>query len=424
MSTLVVQIPPRPRAPQGLGAQSDVQAVSLSADFAYVLTTDGQGIVRQGYATRDLLPRASHVIAVVPEADLGWHPVTLPKAPASRMAAALSGLLEDALLEDADRVHLALPPDAVPGQKTWVAATQREWLASALRVLEGRMRVERVVPAIAPGAPLRGHFHEMQGESEAGAAPALWMSWSTPEGMSSWPLKGTLARALLPSSLPSGVLFTATPAAAAPAERWLGAPVHVVSMAEHLLMAARGTWNLRQHALAPRHRGVEAVVEQGRRLMTPRWKPARWGLIGLVAVQLLGLNLWAWQQRKAVQDRRAAMVQLLRDTHPQVRTVLDAPAQMRRETENLRSLAGETGNGDLETLLKAAASAWEGQPVQGIQFEPGRLTLSAPQWAPAQIEQFRAKLQPSGWQVDAQDGRVTLAPRRTGAAAAPNGDRS
>lgn len=420
MSTLVVQIPPRPRALQGVGAQSDVQAVSLSADFAYVLTQDGQNIVRQGYATRDLLPRASHVVAVVPEADLGWHPVTLPKAPASRMAAALSGLLEDVLLEDADRVHLALPPDATPGQKTWVAATQREWLASALRVLEGRMRVERVVPAMAPGgAPIRGHFHEMQGEPEAGAPPALWLTWSTSEGVASWPLKGTLARSLLPQPLPSGVLFTATPAAAAPAERWLGAPVHVVSMAEHLLVSARTAWNLRQHALAPRHRGVEAVMEQGRRLMAPRWKPARWGLIGLIAVQLLGLNLWAWQQRRAVQDRRSAMVQLLRDTHPQVRTVLDAPAQMRRETENLRSLAGETGEGDLETLLKAAASAWEGQPVQGVQFEPGRLTLSAPQWAPAQIDQFRAKLQPSGWQVESQDGRITVAPRRT-----PAGDRS
>ena len=48
---------------------------------------------------------------------------------------------------------------------------------------------------------------------------------------------------------------------------------------------------------------------------------------------------------------------------------------MHRETENLRTLAGETGPGDLETLLKAAASAWGGQPVQTLQYEPGRLTL-------------------------------------------------
>ena len=63
--------------------------------------------------------------------------------------------------------------------------------------------------------------------------------------------------------------------------------MRVVATAERLLSAAsRTTWNLRQFALAPRHRGVEAVIEQGRRLMGPRWRPARLGLIGLVAVQL------------------------------------------------------------------------------------------------------------------------------------------
>ena len=38
--------------------------------------------------------------------------MTLPKAPAGRMRAALGGVLEEQLLEDDDALHLALPPHA------------------------------------------------------------------------------------------------------------------------------------------------------------------------------------------------------------------------------------------------------------------------------------------------------------------------
>ena len=38
--------------------------------------------------------------------------------------------------------------------------------------------------------------------------------------------------------------------------------------------------------------------------------------------------------------------------------MLDAPVQMRRETEALRAAAGKAGDTDLEPMLQAAASAW------------------------------------------------------------------
>ena len=410
MSTLVVLIPPRPRLKSQVGG-SDVAALSVNASFHYVLSADGMNIVRQGEATRDLLPRADIVVAVLPETDVSWHRIDVPKAPAARLGAALAGLLEDALLDDVERMHLALPAEWHSGEPAWVAATQREWLASALSVLEPPLRIDRVVPAARPDEPPHGHFHDLNAPDDEQGNPRVCLTWTSPAGVSTWPIQGSLARGLLPHPMPPQVHFTATPAVAAPAERWLNQPVRVISMGERLLAAARTTWDLRQFTLAPKHRGVAALTEQGRRFMGPRWRPARLGLLGLVGVQLLGLNLWAWQQRSAVVERRDAMVQLLRDTHPQVRAVLDAPAQMQRETDTLRAAAGEMGAGDLESLLKTAASAWPAeQPVQTLQYEAGRLTLAVPSWTPAQIEQFRNALQPSGWKVDAQDGRVTVAP--------------
>ena len=133
-------------------------------------------------------------------------------------------------------------------------------------------------------------------------------------------------------------------------------------------------------------------------------------MVSLVALQVVGLNLWAVHQRDQIEDRREAMVSLLRQAHPQVRSVLDAPLQMRRETEALRAAAGRPGDNDLEVLLGAAAAAWpDGQPpLASLRFEGGRLSFSAAGWNPPQIDQFRDRLRPAGWAVVAQGGAITL----------------
>lgn len=408
MSTLAVTIPPRPRLRAGAAAPAPA---ALTGEFAYALSNDGLLVDREGHAAPALLPRADQVVAVLSAADVSWHRIVCPKAPASRMGAALAGVLEDALLEDAGQLHFALAPGARGGESSWVAATDRAWLAGELAALErAGLRVDRVVPAAWPDDPPSGHFAETHESTGAGVAGlGLALTWAHPEGVASWPLQGGLARALLPNPLPADARFTATPAVAAPAERWLGASVRVQSAAEHSLMAARSLWNLRQFGLAPRHRGLSKLHAAWRRFRSPQWRWTRRGLAALVVVQLLGLNLAAWQQSRELDSKRKQMTSLLLTTHPQVRAVLDAPAQMQRETDALRVAAGRPGEADLEAALQAAASAWPaGQPVQSLGYESGRLTLTTPGWSDAQLGAFRDALAPSGWRVDAEDGRVTL----------------
>ena len=188
--------------------------------------------------------------------------------------------------------------------------------------------------------------------------------------------------------------------------------------AERALQATRSLWNLRQFDLAPRHRGTRALRNTLRQLRSPGWRPVRIGLVTLALLQVIGLNTWAWHQRNVLVEQRLAQDKLLRATFPNVRTVLDAPLQMRRETEVLRAAAGRAGDNDLEALLGAAASAWpEGQgPVQTLRFEPGRLTLSAPGWSEQQLGLFRERLRPGGWAVESAEGRVSLS-RAAGAGA-------
>ncbi len=411
MSTLVIQLPARARLQGGAESRrapaSETGAAGAS-DLAYVLTPDGLSVSRHGRAAPALLPKADTVVLVLADTDVSWHRITVPKAPPARLRAAIAGVLEEQLLDDPAAMHLALAPGANGGQPAWVAALDKAWFAGELRVLErAGVQVERAVPMSWPEDTPMGHFSAAFG-ADAGAP--MQLTWSDANGVAAIGVQGALARQMLPVWAKQPARWSAHPAVAAPAERWLGSSVLVLSDEERMLQAVRSLWNLRQFDLAARHRGTLALRNAWRRFRGTAWRPARYGLIALVALQVLGLNLWAWHQQSQVEARREAMTQLLRATHPEVRTVLDAPVQMQRETDRLRTAAGRSGDTDLETLLGAAAQAWpEGQPpLASLKFDNGRLSFTASGWSEAQVAQFRAQLATGGWDLASANGALTL----------------
>ncbi len=425
MSLLVVQIPPRRRLHPRDPAGADRAAAAGSDEYEFVTSPDGLMLHRQGRSAASLLPSASSVIAVLADTDVSWHRITLPKAPPARMRAALEGVLEENLLDDADAVHLALAPQASPGQKVWVAAVDRRWLRGELAALEkSNVFVDRVVPLSWPDDPPIGHFSEVPGEvpGEAGApSQGVKLTWAHADGVVTLRLDGGLARALLPANLPESTRWTASPAAASVAGDWLGAQVKVLPASHRALQAARSLWNLRQFDLVLRTRGARALRDAMRRFFSPTWRPVRAGIVALLVVQVLGLNLWAWQQRSALQNKRAAIVNLVKATFPSVSEsdlARDLNAVVQRETGALRTIAGKPGDADLEPALQAAASAWPADrpPVESLRFEAGRLILGASGWSAAQIDQFRSLLRPAGWSVEAAEGRLILG-RAKGSAA-------
>ncbi len=419
MSTLVVQIPSRSRLRSSADGAEAV-ASGLATDYSYVSSPDGLALEAQGHCAASLLPKATTVIAVLADTDVSWHRITLPKAPAARLRAALGGVLEDALLEDADDVHLALAPSAVAGLPTWVAAVSRRWLRTELAALEkAEVFVDRVVPMSWPDDPPIGHFAETEVDPGS-AAHGIALHWAHADGVASIRLQGGLARALVPAPAPAETRWSATPGAVAAAEQWLGGPVRVMAPGQRLLQAARSLWNLRQFDLARRNRGTRALGDSLRKFFSPDWRPVRWGLAALVVAQVVGLNLWAWHQRNAIDAKQLAMQTLVKATYPNVSVQdvqRDADAVMQRETQALRTIAGKPGDVDLEPMLQAAASAWPADrpPVDTMRFETGRLTLTAPGWSDEQVGQFRSLLRTSGWVVEATEGRLTLSRARPGA---------
>ena len=424
MSVLVVLLPMPARA-----ADSDAPGADMAAPgrrdtaWRWALSEDGQQLTAQGEDPPALWPRADTLVAAVPPQALSWAHLDLPKVPAGRLRAALSGALEEGLLEEPEQLHFALSPQAKAGRRTTVALLAKAPLTAALQAAEAAGRnIDRLVPLFEPGAVPRAHFQQAD---QAGPA-TVHLVWADDNGVAVVPLEGDGARELAQAawsqqSAPPGpeqpagptVTWTSTPAAAARAEAWAGRPVPVVPEWQPWLQAADSPWELRQFDLTPGHRGLRLGREAWRQFWSAPWRPLRLGLAAAVAVNVLGLHAWAWQQQQAARAAQQAQVDLLKSTHPQIRVVLDAPLQMQRELDRLRQAAGQPGEADLEAALAAAAAVWPaGQaPPQALRFERGRLTLSAPGLGGAPLASMNERLQPLGWSAAATGAALTLTRR-------------
>ena len=414
MNVLLVQIPPRPRLRARDQASLASDDESQGGVYSYVLSSDGHSIDTVGRCAAALMPKAHQVVAVLADTDVAWHRVTLPKAPSARLQLALRGVLEEALVDDAEQTHLAIEPQATAGQPTWIAAVNRSWLRGHIARLEkAQVWIDRVVPISWPDEPPSVYFSCLQDTAGAEAQDGrltVQLVWSNPQGVAVLPLSGTLAKALLPPKDQAGVRWSTTAAAAVEAERWLGNPVTVFSHASRCLQAARTLWNLRQFDLSRSRRGSRWLRDIWRQTRGPQWRPVRLGLGVLVALQLVALNLWALNLRDRLNSQRVQLTTVLQKEFPHVRAVLDAPLQMEREVQSLRFRAGLASSSDLEPMLAAAASAWPSDqgPVQDLRYEAGQLSLAAAGFSPAHSEQFASALRPSGWRVEVRDGRVSL----------------
>jgi general secretion pathway protein L len=65
---------------------------------------------------------------------------------------------------------------------------------------------------------------------------------------------------------------------------------------------------------------------------------------------VIGLNAWSYKQSHEVQAKRAQMNQMLTQSFPNVKVVVDAPLQMQRELAALRQTQGQLSGRDFESI--------------------------------------------------------------------------
>jgi general secretion pathway protein L len=144
-------------------------------------------------------------------------------------------------------------------------------------------------------------------------------------------------------------------------------------------------------------------------LQAPRWRAARWSLLALIAVNLLGLNVRAGAERAALQAQRKAIDTVLTGTFPATQVVVDAPVQMQRAVAALQQNTGALGMRDFETLLGAWAHAAPAAPApSGIDFANGELRLRGVALAGPALAEATQALKAQGYTLIATGTDLTL----------------
>jgi len=402
MRTLIVQLPLSPASP------------AVAYPHAWVNEPAQADRIALQWAQAALLPaaqRQSEVVLLVPAQALSWQQVELPAGlhkQATRVPAALQGVLEDRLLADPGTLHLALQPGWQHAARPWVAACDKAWLSGHLQALEAAgLTAHRIVPEIAPQA---GALQVLAlGDTESGW---LWFSQAT-RGVWGGPVKSVQASTwpawLGQTDEAAPLQALAEPALAAWLGERAGTTAQLLQPHQHWLRALASDWDLAQfelqtHAHARRlksfQKGLNALW------MAPAWRPARWGLALLVLTQLAGLNAWAWKTRADWQAQQQAMTRILQETFPKTTLVVDAPLQMAREVTRLRQGSGQLAPPDLESLLNALGQALpEGMSAPTkLVFQPGQLQVQGLVLTAVQQQGIEQALQGQGYRWRAEDG--------------------
>jgi general secretion pathway protein L len=182
--------------------------------------------------------------------------------------------------------------------------------------------------------------------------------------------------------------------------------------AQRRLQASQSAWDLAQFEFlnSSRARTWKRLSESLASLLrAPRWRPARLALLALLAINLVGLNAWAWKEQAVVQAQRRAINEVLTGTFPQVRVVVDAPIQMAREVATLQQASGAPSGRDLETMLGAFGVVAPAGTVPGaIEFAAGELRLKGLALPPDEVTALDFKLRPQGYRANAEGDSLVL----------------
>jgi general secretion pathway protein L len=413
MSTLILTLP--------------LATAAHPPEYDYVQTTDGQQITAQGRAAASLLPatagRGAEVVAVIPARALSWHSISLPervlrsmlsgRIEPARARGVLAGVLEEQLLDDSEKLHFAVfdAPTAAAGEppRAWVAACDRAWLQSSLQTLESAgLGVSRIVAECSPSPP--GTAMLLLNDDMSPAQMLL----CTPEGVSMLPwLPATLALAQAQVDLE----VLAEPAVMALAEKSFGNQAVLQTSAQRLLLAAQSPWNLAQLELSASSGGrlrkrLGAAWQQ--LLHSPQWRPTRWGLIALVAVQVIGLNALAWRQRSLLDAQRASLQTMLQQSFPEVKLVIDAPLQMQRAVDDLARARGIGSDADLGRVFAIIGPlAPKNLGLNSIDWSGQQMQLQATGLDASSVQPLTAALEARGLRARLQDGQLSITPKET-----------
>ena len=298
------------------------------------------------------------------------------------------------------------PPPAAP---TWVAAIHKRWLASHLERLEkAGAFVDRVVPALWPEDVPAAATSSPRPTAPTAAARRPGSPSATPTACAAraWPAPGCAISCRAGAArAPAGARRQPWPRRPSDGSvrRWRCAPMPSMHCRRCVRCGTCGS------SISPRGPAVRAgCAMRGAAPSQPGVAPGahRTAAPGS-SCNLVGINLWAWQQRSEIEQTQAghggtAEGQSPADRHHRRCAAADAPCNRkpacRRWTR--RRCRPRVGLGRCRPGLARRPSAGE-----SLRFESGKLTLVVGVWSADQTRTVPRRLRSAGW-----SGRVRRGP--------------
>ncbi|WP_321880631.1 type II secretion system protein GspL [Burkholderia cepacia] len=402
MSTLIVSLPPRE------------PAVPLQEwqwpELPFTLVDKAGHVQRAGRAALALLPRANATVLIVAARDVLLLAATVPPLKGPKLRQALPNIVEDQLIQDPLGCHIALDPDALPDGRRVLAVVDRAWFRTICEAFTAAghrhlsaVPATRCLPAPhAPAAPADGEVDVAAVAADAvdtpparpatvaavlGLAapvePVLVEAGALPAAAGAPRLELAVARGALgegfaaPASRAAGTL--AALAGGGDVELYeLGEPgaeprLASVGRADGPLLpgaaplsfdafarrALTGKFDLCQFEFESQPwRFDRATVK---RLRVPLALAA-----ATLGVAVIGMNLHWWKLSRERDALSAQITETLLSAFPKTTTVLDPPAQMQRQLDQLRVAAGELSPNDFLALSSGLSRSMGALPLNGI----------------------------------------------------------
>jgi general secretion pathway protein L len=400
LSTLIVLLPPRDPA-----VRSEEWHLP---DLPFLLLDKRGEPQRIGRAALGLLPRANATVLIVAARDTLLLAATMPPLKGPRLRQALPNVVEDQLIQDPQTCHIAVDPHELADGRRVVAVIDRGWFRFVLGAFAGAghrnvkavpaMRCLPVpVPAAAP-ADAEGKDAEQQEAPPTpfvagllgqvvSTAPALIgeLAAPSPASLAAPRIEIAIARGER-AALGEGLALPAdsiVPTLAALAGDHPATLYSLVDLPgdEPSLAGTRnvagitGAQPLSFEALARNALASRFDLCQFEFAAQP-WRLDRATMrrlrvpIALVAasiiVSIIGVNV-QWLQLSRQRDAISAqMTELLLNAFPKTTVVLDAPDQMTRNLDRLRTASGELSPSDFLSLADGLARSLGPVPVNGI----------------------------------------------------------
>jgi general secretion pathway protein L len=115
---------------------------------------------------------------------------------------------------------------------------------------------------------------------------------------------------------------------------------------------------------------------------------------------VVGLNAWAWKQSTQIVNQRAQMTQLLTQSFPEVKVVVDAPLQMQRELPILRQTQGQLSGQDFESILSRFSSvAGMNASPNAIEYVANEVQIKGANLSGEQLNELLPRFQYAGLNV-------------------------